>query len=78
MTTILTHRLRLGTPWRRLGPCLAALALAGCGFVEQSGESKRSVGQPAPDTEGQDLDGTHFRLSDYRGKVVLLDFWGDW
>jgi hypothetical protein len=35
-------------------------------------------GLPAPDIEGQDLDGVAFRLSDYKGKVVLLDFWGDW
>lgn len=36
------------------------------------------VGMAAPDIEGVDLDGKAFRLSDYRGKVVLLDFWGDW
>ena len=32
----------------------------------------------APEIEGKDLDGVAFKLSDYRGKVVLLDFWGDW
>jgi hypothetical protein len=36
------------------------------------------VGKVAPDIEGEDLDGVKFKLSDYRGKVVLLDFWGDW
>ena len=34
-----------------------------------------SVGQVAPEIEGQDQDGHKFKLSDYRGKVVLLDFW---
>ena len=34
-----------------------------------------SVGREAPDIEGQDQDGKRFKLSDYRGKVVLLDFW---
>ena len=24
------------------------------------------------------LDGQKFKLSDYRGKVVVLDFWGHW
>lgn len=37
-----------------------------------------AVGQPAPDIEGEDLAGVSFKLSDYRGKVVMLDFWGDW
>jgi hypothetical protein len=33
------------------------------------------VGKVAPDIEGEDQDGKRFKLSDYRGKVVLLDFW---
>ncbi len=37
-----------------------------------------SVGKPAPNIEGEDVDGVAFNLSDYRGKVVFLDFWGDW
>jgi hypothetical protein len=34
-----------------------------------------SVGKEAPDIEGEDQDGQRFKLSDYRGKVVVLDFW---
>ena len=37
-----------------------------------------SVGKVAPDIEGQDQDGVRFKLSDYRGKVVLLDFWSEY
>jgi hypothetical protein len=33
------------------------------------------VGKPAPDIEGVDQDGKRFKLSDYKGQVVLLDFW---
>jgi hypothetical protein len=33
------------------------------------------VGKEAPDINGEDEDGKRFKLSDYRGKVVLLDFW---
>jgi len=36
------------------------------------------VGKPAPEIEGKDLDGAPFKLSDYRGKIVVLDFWGNW
>jgi hypothetical protein len=35
-------------------------------------------GKTAPEVEAEDLDGKQFKLSDYRGKVVLLDFWGNW
>jgi hypothetical protein len=34
-----------------------------------------AVGKTAPDIEGPDQNGVHFKLSDYRGKVVLLYFW---
>lgn len=36
------------------------------------------IGQTAPDIEGEDVQGKKFKLSDYRGKVVVIDFWGDW
>ena len=39
---------------------------------------RTSIGSVAPDISGPDIDGEDFKLSDYRGKVVLLDFWGDW
>lgn len=37
-----------------------------------------AIGMTAPDIEGEDVDGKKFKLSDYRGKVVVIDFWGDW
>src|SRR5262249_24220295 len=37
-----------------------------------------TIGKVAPDIVGEDLDGTPLKLSDYRGKVVLLVFSGDW
>jgi len=37
-----------------------------------------SIGKTAPDIIGEDIDGTPMKLSDYRGKVVVIDFWGDW
>ncbi|MGA2531770.1 MAG: TlpA disulfide reductase family protein [Candidatus Aminicenantales bacterium] len=35
-------------------------------------------GYPAPDFAFVDLQGNRRQLADYRGKVVLLDFWGTW
>lgn len=37
-----------------------------------------SVGRIAPDIKGEDIDGQALKLSDYRGKVVMLSFWGHW
>jgi cytochrome oxidase Cu insertion factor (SCO1/SenC/PrrC family) len=36
------------------------------------------VGKPAPEIKGQDINGRKFKLSDYRGKVVVLAFWAHW
>src|SRR5690349_7707838 len=35
-------------------------------------------GKPAPDFALQTLDGKTLRLSDFRGKGVLLNFWATW
>lgn len=37
-----------------------------------------TVGSKLPDLLGSRLDGVEERLSDYRGRVVLLDFWATW
>lgn len=37
-----------------------------------------AIGKPAPEIEGKDANGNPLKLSDHRGKVVVLDFWGDW
>ena len=37
-----------------------------------------SVGKVAPETEGEDVEGQKLKLSDYRGKVTAIVFWGDW
>lgn len=40
--------------------------------------SKALMGRSAPDFTLQSLDGKTFRLSDYRGKAVVLNFWATW
>jgi hypothetical protein len=36
------------------------------------------VGMPVPDIAAVDETNAPFKLSDYKGKVVLVDFWGFW
>ncbi|GAA1401153.1 TlpA disulfide reductase family protein [Kitasatospora putterlickiae] len=54
------------------------------GFVTAKGKggniSTAAVGhrQDAPDIGGKTLEGDPVRLSDYRGKVVVLNVWGSW
>lgn len=48
-------------------------------FSEHLGSMKRlAVGQPAPDFSSTTPEGKTVRLSDFRGKYVLLDFWAAW
>jgi hypothetical protein len=45
-----------------------------------SGEIKEGIheGNRAREIDGEDADGDDFKLSNYRGKAVLLDFWAGW
>jgi AhpC/TSA family len=76
-------------PARPSGPAAGPVAKAGVGRPGgvNAGAAPRptgprveglQVGNLAPDIENEDLDGETFKLSDYRGKVVMLDFWGNW
>lgn len=37
-----------------------------------------AIGKPAPEIDAEGVDGKRFKLSDYRGKIVVLIFWGTW
>lgn len=41
-------------------------------------QGKTEVGMVAPDFGGKSIDGFEFKLSEFRGKVVMLDFYGFW
>ena len=69
---------------RWIATVLACLALASLAFgvfetrLLAAPPVGFEIGNLAPEIQGEDLDGVKFKLSDYRGKVVVLDFWGDW
>ncbi len=72
--------MRLSTKWTGLA---LALLLTACPSAPQAWGQTHSpedlaIGKVAPEITGVDVDGRKFKLSDYRGKVVVLDFWGDW
>lgn len=75
------------TPMRRLLALLVLplVALAGCAGPESGQPSRRQAG-PAGDGAGgtlpdlalAELSGGEIGLADYRGQVLLLDFWATW
>ena len=49
---------------------------AAAGFVFEL--ENLQIGMVAPEIIGEDVDGKEIKLSQFRGQVVVLDFWGFW
>ena len=62
---------RLPTMLRTALAALAALTLAGTAAAV-------TVQDAAPDFTLKSLEGTNLRLEEYRGQVVLINFWASW
>ncbi|AIR99842.1 TlpA family protein disulfide reductase [Streptomyces glaucescens] len=74
------------------GAAVAALTLSACssGGTSGGGETNLVTGKEgiataargerakAPELSGETLDGKQLSTADYRGKVVVLNFWGSW
>lgn len=60
-------------PWR--ATTFGAIADA---YLNPLSPADLAVGMPAPEIIGIDETGAPMKLSDFKGRVVLLDFWGDW
>lgn len=61
-----------------LSPLLALLVLAAAWWFYQSRQPRFGAGQKAADFTVSLANGTQAKLSDLRGKFVLLQFWGSW
>jgi beta-lactamase regulating signal transducer with metallopeptidase domain/peroxiredoxin/protocatechuate 3,4-dioxygenase beta subunit len=48
------------------------------GVVELKPTPKLNVGDAAPDFEARTFDGKAIKLSDFKGKFVIVDFWAVW
>ncbi|MBS1566442.1 MAG: TlpA family protein disulfide reductase [Bacteroidetes bacterium] len=57
---------------------LTLLLVAACMSLSLTTAAQLRPGQPAPDIALSDVNGKTLRLSDLKGKVVLLDFWASW
>ena len=57
---------------------LMLACVTGCQPPQVSLNSNLEIGSAFPDVEGTDLDGAPISMDDFKGKVVLLDFFGDW
>ncbi|MGK4907668.1 TlpA family protein disulfide reductase [Streptomyces albus] len=88
-----TRASRRRIPLLAAGVAAGALVLTGCGgektgsssgdtkFVKGTGEITKvaeNKRKAAPDLAGDSVDGKKLKLSDYKGKVVVLNVWGSW
>jgi thiol-disulfide isomerase/thioredoxin len=61
----------------RAGIVFSVLLIASCA-PQSAEESADMLGKPAPDFSLTSIDNQQVKLSDLKGKVVVLDFWATW
>lgn len=59
----------------RIGLLAALVIISAACNSSNSTPSRESFSSRIPRIEADDIKGQRFKLSDFRGKVVLLDFW---
>jgi peroxiredoxin len=59
-------------------PALGFMTLLALGCGPSQPPLGLNVGLTAPDFSAKDLAGNEIKLSNYRGKIVIVDFWATW
>ncbi len=64
---------------------LMGIGIVSCGDDDSTGgfqvtpvENESAIGSPAPAFNLKDVDGNDISIEQFRGKLVLIDFWGSW
>jgi len=60
----------------KLTPSIEPLVAQDLG--DDDGKSSLLVGKPAPDFDLELLNGGRFKVSDHKGRIIVLDFWATW
>jgi thiol-disulfide isomerase/thioredoxin len=58
--------------------CISAIIFSGCARRPPESEPVLEIGQAAPNFKLPDLNGQQVSLDQYKGKIVMLDFWATW
>ena len=57
---------------------IQTILLSGCMHLPNESESAVQIGSAAPDFKLPDLNGQTVSLDQFKGKIVILDFWATW
>lgn len=69
---VMTRKIWLGSV------LLACLVFSGCARRDPPVAGAAEIGRPAPAFTLPDLEGKQVSLAEFRGKIVLVDFWATW
>jgi cytochrome c biogenesis protein CcmG/thiol:disulfide interchange protein DsbE len=65
--------------WLAFAVAAAFLGLLGFGLTRSPAELPSAlIGKPAPEISGVTLEGDSLRLSELKGRVVVVNFWASW
>ncbi|WP_342562271.1 redoxin domain-containing protein [Paenibacillus sp. FSL R7-0345] len=71
-------RVRKSTTWLVVVAAMAAIVWVYLQHSNKAPAERIATGAPAPAFEATSLTGGKVNLADYKGKVVLLNFWATW